>query len=83
MKCAKCLENYILSIWEFWPTIPSMLQLVNKGVIEEERWRIFCKIFFTLISPMTSKRDWYPMYCCSITPKSNIKVTKIKERVTK
>ena len=66
MKCAKCLENYIiLSIWEFWPTIPSMLQLVNKGVIEEERWRILCKIFFTLISPLTSKRDWHPMCCYS------------------
>ena len=65
MKCAKCLENYILSMWEFWPTIPSMLQLVNKGVIEEERWRILCKIFFTLISPLTSKRDWHPMCCYS------------------
>ena len=83
MKCAKCLENYILSMWEFWPTIPSMLQLVNKGVIEEERWRILCKIFFTLISPLTLKRDWHPMCCYSSTPKSNIKVTKIKERVTK
>ena len=83
MKCAKCLENYILSMWEFWPTIPSMLELVNKGVIEEERWRILCKIFFTLISPLTSKRDWHPMCCYSITPKSNIKVTRMKERVTK
>ena len=37
MKCAKCLENYILSMWEFWPTIPSILKLVNKGIIKEER----------------------------------------------
>ena len=37
MKCAKCLENYILSMWEFWPTIPSMLKFVNKGIIKEER----------------------------------------------
>ena len=37
MKCAKCLENYILSMWEFWPTIPSMLQLVGWSIKESSK----------------------------------------------
>ena len=59
MKCAKCLENYILSMWEFWPTIPSMLQLVGWSIKESSKKKDgeFCAKYSSHLSALWPQRE--------------------------
>ena len=67
MKCAKCLENYILSMWEFWPTIPRCYSWSIKESSKKKDGE-FCAKYSSHLSALWPQRETGSQCVVAVSP---------------